>query len=224
MPPIPTDIQDAISQAPEWLKHILQHFRIHDIDAMLNCLQQTTLPIHFLLVSDGGYKDYHGSFGVAIGTLDQALCSIEGPAPGTPHLLTYFRSEAYGMLAGLAFMHIFINTYNLVFSTTRPIKFFCHNLAVVNICKALNQGDTYPSKYIKSDMDIIIQIQYELESLKSKNVRIIIDHVSGHQDDDTPYKSLPRPKQLNVDADSVAALTISLMVYTMHMKFSQPSH
>jgi hypothetical protein len=44
-------------------------------------------------VSDGGLGDGIGSFGVAVGTDQVELYSLEGPAPGNNEMLTSFRSE-----------------------------------------------------------------------------------------------------------------------------------
>lgn len=72
-----------------------------------------------------------GSFGVAIGTMNSDLGTIEGPAPGDDMLITSLRSEAYGFLAGIAFLNMIVLQYTVSIPTGRIIHFYSNNLGLV---------------------------------------------------------------------------------------------
>jgi hypothetical protein len=204
IPEIPkNNIEQSIENGPKWKRQILQHFRIHDMQDFSHSLNDRDHK--FLLVSDGGHKDETSSFGVAMGTYNKELCSIEGPAPGNPSQLTSFRSEAYGMLAGIAFLHEYMENYNVIFDQPRIIHLFCDNMALVTWLQRLLQQETHARMFIKSESDVLLQIYHEIQACRQLLLQFQIEHVYGHQDDNTPYQELSRPAQLNVDADSYAS-------------------
>lgn len=133
--PIPSTtsstIDDAIQQAPTlWQYHLLRNYRFQDLDDLITCIENPDT--HLLSVTDGGSRDGIGSFGVSMGTPTHKLYSIEGPAPGHAELMTSFRSESYGMLAGLNFICIFIHVYKIQIPRDRVINMYCDNLALIN--------------------------------------------------------------------------------------------
>ena len=137
-------IQDAIDTSPWWLKMLLQHYCVYDVEDFISNLVYKTRT--FIIVSDGGYKDYYGSFGVAIGTHNTTLCKIEDPAPGHSELGSSFRSEGYGMLAGLAFLRLIIQTYKPSKDPSgQTIKVYCDNLALVNCAISILKHELYTS-------------------------------------------------------------------------------
>lgn len=60
------DIVEAIQQSDRWKTMSLQHFFIHDLLLFTTNLQNTDTK--FYLVSDGGLHEGDGSFGVAMGS------------------------------------------------------------------------------------------------------------------------------------------------------------
>jgi hypothetical protein len=196
------NIQTAIWLAPIWQRDILQHFRIHDIDILLQHLRQPDDKLY--IVTDGGMKDNRGSFGVAIGTNDVELVSIEGPAPGYSEHANSYRSEAYGMLAGFNFLCLLMKTYNIMLPAKRKLLVFCDNLALVKCVQQIIVHQTYPRMFIRSESDVILQIQSDIIQLQSYNIDVILEHVKGHQDDHHEYHELSRESQLNISADAYA--------------------
>lgn len=57
------EVQIAIFNSPSWQRHLLQHFRIHGLEHLQQCLSSMDTKVY--LVSDGGLKDQKGSFGVS---------------------------------------------------------------------------------------------------------------------------------------------------------------
>ena len=200
--PISLDVEHAIQQAPSWKKHSLQHFHIPDPIAFLDSLQNADKKV--IVVSDGGLQDGKGSFGVAFGTFADDLAMIEGPAPGNSDLLTSLRSEAYGLLAGLAFLNIYITTHKVIIPSNRPIQLYSDNLGLVMWVADLLKNVSYPRMYIRPEADVLVQIEHEIKVARRLNLQLTVEHVKGHQDDILPYNELSRPAQLNVKADSSA--------------------
>ena len=202
IPTMSSNIDEAINQAPSWQFHLLRNYRIHDIDQLISCLETQDNAI--ISVSDGGCRDGNGSFGVSVGTMTEELYSIEGPAPGHDEMMTSFRSEGYGMLAGINFLCLFIRTHMISIPINRVITMYCDNLALVNWINHLMTCTIIPRMYIKPEADIVMQILHDLQELADRGLCIKILHVKGHQDKKTPYSDLTRPAQLNVDADTYA--------------------
>lgn len=198
------DIDAAIRSATDWQRHLIQHYRIHDIQLFTDTILSSNKHTPMIIVSDGGLKDNIGSFGVAMGTTTQEICSIEGPVSGNNEAFTSFRSEAYGMLAGMTFLHLFLQSHQVAVPALCTIYAYCDNLALVKVIQQIIDGVHFPRMYLKPESDIILQIRSEIIALRSLNISISLDHVKGHQDDCTSYYSLPRPAQLNIDADKYA--------------------
>jgi hypothetical protein len=105
------------------------------------------------------------------------------------------------MASGLTFLrHIYFYCQHL--NQLQLTKLYCDNLGLV---KKLNYFFTYRLAPIKcvlhSEYDVPAQ-SYLL--LQEYLVTPGIIHVTGHQEDKTPYRNLPLPAQLNCDADSLA--------------------
>ena len=93
------NLEGFISTLEPWEQDLLSKWEIND-DATIS-LQEALLStekITILFVSDGGGKDYYGSFGWIIGTETEVLARGRGTARGFP--MQSFRAEAYGRLAG----------------------------------------------------------------------------------------------------------------------------
>lgn len=196
------DIEDAIQKSARWKKISLQHFYIHDVLEFTNTLQNTDTK--FYLVSDGGLHEGKGSFGVSMGNCHNDLVNIEGPAPGNSILMTSLRSEAYGFLAGITFLNMFIQTYHVTIPTNRIIHCYSDNLGLVKWIEEILTNNCYPRMTLRAEADVLLQIEHEIKSARQLNIKISIEHVKGHQDDFVTFNELSRQAQLNVRADSYA--------------------
>eukprot|EP00957_Ditylum_brightwellii_P127648 9734986-Ditylum_brightwellii.AAC.1 len=79
------------------------------------------------------------------------------------------------------------------------MKIYLDNEGVI---QRINTQLEYPCDYsfhtINPDWDIIVQI---CDILKDNKIKINLEHVKGHQDDNTPYKELNLPAHLNTEVD-----------------------
>ena len=196
------DVEHAIQHSAAWKKHLLQHFHISDPPAFLSTIQ--TPETKLFLVSDGGLREGKGSFGVAFGTNTADIGMIEGPSQGNSVLLTSLRSEAYGLLAGLAFLNLYAVTHNVVLPSQRPIHLYSDNLGLVLWVEDLLNNVKYPRMYLRPEADVLIQIEHEISIAKQLKFTFKIEHVKGHQDDHITFNELSRQAQLNVRADQYA--------------------
>jgi hypothetical protein len=62
-------------------------------------------------------------------------------------------------------------------------------------------GNKSPSSTLTPDWDVLNEIRHSLQALPFPPT---IQHIKGHQDQQTPYEFLPLSAQLNVDADAAA--------------------
>lgn len=132
------------------------------------------------------------------------LVNIEGPAPGNSTLNTSLRSEAYGLLAGITFLNLFIQTHKVNIPINRTLHCFSDNLGLVKWLEEIISNRCYPRMYLRAKADVMLQIEHELQIAKQLNLNISIEHVKGHQDDFLTFHELSRQAQLNVRADSFA--------------------
>jgi hypothetical protein len=183
-------------------KHLLQHFRIYDIDKLLQVLAK---PESLLMaVSDGSHKNERGSFGVAVGNSEFDLYQIEGPAPYTEEITAPFRSEAYGFLANIKFLRLLIMIYNVRWQQPRKILVYCDNYLLIRRVHRLRYQTNSPRIYLLNDSDVMTQIMYEIQQLTTQHVILDCQHVKGHQDRHESYESLSQDAQLNVQAHNHA--------------------
>jgi hypothetical protein len=79
---------------------------------------------------------------------------------------------------------------------------YCDNLGLIQkINSRLRFRDWYPNETISSDWDVLQSI---VSTIRLFPKRPQIEHVRGHQDNDTSYDRLSLEAQLNVDADAAA--------------------
>lgn len=123
-----TNMQEAIAVAPPWHQHLVQHFRIHNVDNVIVKLKDPTIVISS--VSDGGMQEGIGSFGVPFGDAQSEPSCLEGPASGNIDILTPFRSEAYGMLASFTFLNLFASPHKISIPLMRKLQVYCDNLTL----------------------------------------------------------------------------------------------
>jgi hypothetical protein len=154
----------------------------------------------FLSCSDGSATESGGSFGFVVCTLTgQRLVKARGAAPGSIH--NSFRSEAYGVLATMRWIHHMIK-----WSLPNPdctITHYLDNRSVISRIEAtLTHSGKFPNHRLLADQDVIDEIAATITLLP---VKMALKWVKGHQDFNTPRQNLPLPAQLNCEADQEAA-------------------
>ncbi len=149
-------------------------------------------------VPDGSVKRY-GTFGWTIalsgGTI---LVKGKGWAFGRP--MDSYRAEAFGILAIMLWIH---HLFQYVAQETPPIRIRCDNLAVVkraNIMKVRTRP-TFANDTTAHSWDVLQAI---VTTWKRLHPASTLDHVKGHQDNNTSRDKLSIPARMNCLADELA--------------------
>ena len=140
-------------------------------------------------------------------TQGQRLAQCSGPAYG--HKITSYRTESYGILSLLHFLHTMGSIYSDIYQ--RPLRhhfLYCINEGLVTTVQTMQTfAHIYPNVKVTPEWDCIAQILHTLHGLNGAQPTLL--HILGHQDETTPYKELELPAQLNCDSDFLASKYIA---------------
>jgi len=79
---------------------------------------------------------------------------------------------------------------------TQSIKGYCDNLGLIQLVTSMQTSTIpNPSHAISNDYELTSEI---FQTIQCIPVKIILLHIQGHQDNNTPKEDLPDPAQLNV--------------------------
>ena len=157
--------------------------------------------VNMITCSDGSVRLPSSSFGFIISDqLGNRLIRGSGPAPGNPP--TSFRSEAYGVLALVRWLHHAFR--NFPPSTQAPsLTHYLDNQSVISrIQQSLKTTWVAPNHRMLPEQDVVDEI---VSTIRTLPIKLDLQWVKGHQDSVNPYHRLPLPAQLNCDADYAAA-------------------
>jgi hypothetical protein len=190
--------QEYIRHLPRWDRLLVEDNSIPDINSLLAVIQ--TEPTLFLC-SDGGAKDFKGSFGAVLATGKTILANVGGQAYGANP--RSFRAEGYGMLAILRLLYHLTTFWDL--HRVGKLLLLCDNAGLLQRVHTAHQAKyVKPRRYLYSEADLEMQIMDSLRLLKST---FALEHVLGHQDDGTD-EPLPWKASLNVRCDAIATATL----------------
>jgi hypothetical protein len=146
-------------------------------------------------VTDGSFKDQHGTAAWKIVDLDKPEHFIEGQVvtPGFPYQQDAYRSELSGLYASVMAINALTAFYDLQVGS---ITMACDNSLAIRMTSYDPLG-TNPSSCAQFDLVMAIQ------QAKTSRITWIHKHVKGHQDDH-PDLILTPLEELNVDMDNKA--------------------
>ncbi len=125
-----------------------------------------------------------------------------GLAPGPAEDIYSGRAEAFGLLAGLTFLHHYINSYEPKNFQTAPLNCYCDNAGVITNVKAQMTPSTIrPNDTTGNDRDLYLAISTMARRCTPLKASFI--HVKGHQDKD-PKRMLTVVEQYNIECDKHA--------------------
>jgi hypothetical protein len=152
---------------------------------------------------DGGVKLGVGTFGVILQQDDNAVMRMSGKVPGTEHLFTPYRSEAYSLLAALVLIRNILAFYHIQVPTIKQVQIYSDNISLIRRVEEQDQIINKVGYYNSPDIDVELQIRQEIQKLRYHQVEILLLYVKGHQDQDPGHK-LNIAASLNVEADHLA--------------------
>ena len=185
-------------QAEQWEYELLGYTRLtSSLDNVRMHVSRWTL----ITCSDGSVTNDSGSFGFVVASQDGTrLVKGHGPAPGA--YPNSFRSEAYGVLATVQWLHSVSQFFPS--GPDDKVTHYMDNTSVINrIKRSLSTTWDVPNLRLLPEQDVIDEI---VTTVRSIPITIEFKWVKGHQDLRTEYRRLPLPAQLNCDADHEAEL------------------
>ena len=196
--PSTTTFAAYVLTLPDWERTLLSIVEFREAHSVHGLLRD---PNNELIgVTDGGCTKTHGYYGWVLATQHTPVCRARGIAFSGP--LSSFRSEGYGRLSFLIFLHHFKN-YCFGTSTREfpTIETYCDNDALVKQERKFGKLTWTPTTTTRNDYDLVRQLQQAAEQCPIK-----YNHhwIEGHQDDKKPYHKLSWPAKLNVQADAQA--------------------
>jgi hypothetical protein len=208
-PPEPATFNEYLSTIPTWESDLLQNVRFRiPVEQFKNILIDKDTQL--CIVSDGGNIESFGSHAWVIANDFITFIENNGTAYGSP--MSSYRAEAYGKLSWILFLKHCKLFYNL--DVKCNISSYCDNKSIVQQTST-STNHQFASISMKPDYDILIAIQKEQDIIQSFGYLVSNTlHVKGHQDKIKPYHELPRPAQLNIDADKLASEALTHIMAT----------
>ncbi len=189
---------EYVNALPAWASMLLRraHFRGYSPIALHHAISRADT---VTMVSDGAADHLQGAAGWVIAVSEVRVATGTCPVPGYDP--RSYRAEGYGMIAGLLFIrHLCLYCQHL--NQLPLLNMFCDNKGLVKKINKLCSFRLAPSTAsLHSEYDVIAMIH---DLIKDMPISPIISHVKRHQDDHSDYYNLPRPAQLNCDADVLA--------------------
>ena len=148
---------------PSWEQEILEH---HTILAPTEIILSSIKTGNIVMCSDGSVRNGCGSFGYIMATkMGRRLVRGFGPAPGS--YANSFRSEAYGVLAAIRWLHQAITIQPPDHQYT--IQLFLDNQSVINRIEQMGKFSIMaPNQALQPEQDVIREIAESLKMLTLK--------------------------------------------------------
>jgi len=134
------------------------------------------------LISDASVqKNKQSGFAWILAHDNCPLWQGTGLAPGPAEDIYSGRTEAFGVLAGLTFLHHYIVSYEQTSFQTAPLHCYCDNAGVITNVKALlHPSAIRPNDTTSNDRDLYLAISNMTRRCTPLKASFI--HVKGHQD------------------------------------------
>jgi hypothetical protein len=182
-----------LNSLPQWEIRLL--LDLHESGDLLQAITDTQ-PL--IIACDGSLEGHSGCFGWVIGTTSDIHWTGAGPADGSPKCMSSQRTELFGILSALRFIHHF-TTYHNCFPPIN-VTLVCDNKSALQYAAIPHIGLS-AIQTSHPDFDVAAEIHTTIRILR---FRVVLKWVRGHQDRTTSYDKLPREAQLNVHADTAA--------------------
>ena len=156
--------------------------------------------------SDGGLKDFDGTFGFAWGDYQTQMiyASGSGWVPGLKHTMSSTRTELCGILAALTFVRL-VMEYHAVTADQLYEKFtctlHCDSKAAILRVESIEVDNFGTTWRCRENYDMEAAIQSCLDKLPFS---VLMDWVKGHADKRKKPEKFTWAEQLNVAADDLA--------------------
>jgi hypothetical protein len=203
----------------QWMDCFVENIKITDKDRLLQLFSQDELTIY--IASDGGVFNYEGTFGVIFSDGVTSIAQNNGKFYSVDFCESSYRSEIFAMLSGI-FSFKLLCSYTEIQSgekITIKLSSDCRTLVTKINNRLKNRRTT--NQHRDSDVDLELQLVYELQQLLSSDVKITIEYVRSHQELKKVKSSLSHPEQMNIAADNLTKLARKFKRKTIYSSLPQ---
>jgi ribonuclease HI len=134
---------------------------------------------------DGGVHDYNSNFGMVIAVTSKIVATNKGKIYSVAFHESSYRSEMLEVLATIVSLQYIIKKHKMEVANNKHLKFYCDNSSVIKLLDDRQDMRHTVNQHRYPDVDIELQILYELRQLHKSNCITTFKHVKGHQDTDT---------------------------------------
>jgi hypothetical protein len=194
-------VRMPIIDQPDWTKCFIENTHITNDQKLKTLLSNEEVTIY--IASDGGVYNYEGTFGVILSDGASPFAQNHGKFYSVDFCESSYRSELFAMLSGiLSFKSLFdISEYSNRIQIT--LKLASDSRTLVNKINNRLKNRRTTNQHRDSDVDLELQLVYELEQLRSINIQISILFVRSHQELKKAKSELSHPELMNILADEL---------------------
>ena len=189
-------IQQKIKDSPKWLRLLwgsskLSHRTIYQI--IRNVLRDD-----LVIATDASVKYGRAAhvFCFARGRKGIVLFSTGSKVPGPIKFMTSYRAEMVSIMSAISLIDLVLTTAGI---TSHPITVYTDS--ETSITTSTNPRLNTLHYVISNDIDVALQLQHVCRNNKQV---ITLSHVHGHQENNTAFRDLPVPSQLNILMDRLS--------------------
>ena len=203
---IPTNWDEYLSSKPEWMQQLTRTTK-HNIktEPLIHHLM-TKVPL--IISTDGAKGDRRSGRGWIISLIDGThIVSGFNPKFGQIKAINSYRAEIHASLAAVLFLHLYSEYHNT--SIQDQCRSICDNEAYVNKLTRLLEDDFHHHGLHKETKNEALQLILHLIPNQ-----FTIQHILGHQDDNTHESELTIKAKPNIKTDEIATENAKLPINT----------
>ena len=197
----PSTLIKHINTLTIWTRNLIQNHQHECLGPSLLEILQRKCDI--IIANDGSKSESKlGGGWIIADSSGNIVTSGSNPDVGPITPMNSHRSEIYGVLSALLFLHEYFRFFMIPLSS--HIKYFYDNFEVVNKMKKLIKDEQYYDEYIKTaDHDAVRLLKHYIPR------QFTINHVRNHKDKREKKSQLTTAERLNIAADELVGSTSS---------------
>lgn len=206
-------------ECPKWKEVMLKHMMVID-EAFLNKLLYES-DDNIIITTDGWVHDYNGTFGQVISNCTNPIVTNKGQIYSVNCLQSAYRCELYGILSGIITFTDLVQQQDQQISN-KHIIIMTDNKSIIRLLKKRRYNTSTGNDHKGPDVDLELQIIFEIKELEMSEYKIDIRYVKGHQDRLTRnMTTLNHFAQMNILADNLSKEARSLSLQKHYHSFPQ---
>jgi ribonuclease HI len=181
---------------PHWTKNFIKNTVVTDETKFKNVFSQSEFTVY--IASDGGVHNYEGTYGIILSDGVSPFAQNHGKFHIVDFCESSYRSELYAMLSGILSFKSLCKLAEVLPSAKVTLKLVSDSRTLVNKVNNRLKNQRTTNQHRDSDVDLELQLVYELETIISNNHNISIGFVRSHQELKKAKSELSHIEQLNI--------------------------